>query len=324
MKFSLFLGCGLVSILAVASTLDEGWKNWKSQHEKQYTEDEETYRRMVWENNMRYIEQHNLEYSMGKHTFTVGMNQFGDLTNEEFNELVSGMVQIDADNLTAPEVNERDEINEGEAVDWRKKGLVTPVKNQQQCRASWAFSALGAAEGQWAKAYGRLVSLSEQSLIDCDKGNGGCRGGLLARAFRYLIRRRGINSAEAYPYTGQVGFCRHHRTKIVARIIDYRRVREGEINLAKAVRDVGPISVVIYSGLKTFQFYEQGVYYDQDCKHPANHAVLTVGFGTENGMNYWLVKNSWGTSWGEKGYIRMSKDKGNNCGIASYMFYPIV
>ncbi|XP_048470127.1 testin-2-like [Rhincodon typus] len=269
MKFSLFLGCVVVSILAVTSghtfdsTLDEDWKNWKLKYEKQYTEDEEIDRRMVWEDNMRYIEQHNLEHSMGKHTFTVGMNQFGDLTNKEFNELMNGFLQVEVDNSTEEEVDEEDDTEDdeefeesdeelqGAIVDWRRQDLVTPVKSQR-------------------------------------------------------------------------GRCRFRRNKVDTRIKRYRRVRRNERALARAAQRVGPIAIAINAGRKSFQLYNRGGYYDQRCGQRLNHAVLLVGFGTERGKNYWLVKNSWGRTWGKQGYINMAKDRRNNCGIANYAVYPIV
>ncbi|XP_041061014.1 procathepsin L-like isoform X2 [Carcharodon carcharias] len=349
MKLSLFLACVLVSTLVVASghifdsRLDEDWKNWKSQHEKHYAEDEETHRRMIWEDNMRYIEQHNLEHSMGKHTFTVGMNQFGDLSTKEFNELMNGFLPVEADNSTedfdeGDELiedvgdNEFDEDTESDddlrsaTVDWRSKGYVTPVKNQGQCGSCWAFSAVGAIEGQWFKICKRLTPLSEQNLVDCDWGNGnfGCRGGWMSNAFRYVIRRRGIESERTYPYTARRGRCKFQRRNIAARIQRYRFVRRNERYLAKAVQMIGPISVAIDAGQRSFQLYRNGVYYDRRCRRQPNHAVLVVGFGRESGRNYWLVKNSWGTSWGDQGYIKMAKDSGNICGIASYAVYPLL
>ncbi|XP_072418090.1 procathepsin L-like [Chiloscyllium punctatum] len=207
-----------VSILASVSTdkfdskLDEDWKNWKSQRGNQYTKDEESYRRMIWEENMRYIEQHNLEHSLGKRTSKLGLNKFGDLTNEEFNKLMNGHRRIEAVNMTEIEADERDESIESEespiefrtaTVDWRREGLVTPVKNQGQCRSSWAFSATGSIEGQWAKRHGNLVSLSEQNLIDCSKPTDGCSMGFAWHGFLQVIEFQGINSEETYPYTGK-------------------------------------------------------------------------------------------------------------------------
>ncbi|XP_072418097.1 procathepsin L-like [Chiloscyllium punctatum] len=217
MNVWLFLCSVEVSILAAVSTdtfdskLDEDWKNWKSQHGNQYTKDEESDRRMIWEDNMRYIEQHNLEHSLGKRTSKLGMNKFGDLTNEEFNKLMNGHRRIEAVNMTEIEADETDESSASKeshfelrtaTVDWRREGLVTPVKNQGQCSSSWAFSATGSIEGQWAKRHGNLVSLSEQNLIDCGH-KPRCSGYSAPHAFETVIQFQGINSAETYPYIGK-------------------------------------------------------------------------------------------------------------------------
>ncbi|XP_067824180.1 procathepsin L-like [Heptranchias perlo] len=355
MNFSLFVGCVVVSVLVVASgstfdsTLDDDWKNWKSEHEKQYTEDEDTHRRIIWEDNMRYIKQHNLEHSMGKHTFTVGMNQFGDLTTEEFNEHMNGFLQVRADNSTEEEVDKDDDYDEdnvvdeddvvdaddesndgvqGVIVDWRTKGYVTPVKNQGRCDSSWAFSATGALEGQMFRRTRKLVSLSEQNLVDCSRryGTYGCRGGWMHLAYRYVMRNRGINSAATYPYTGRDGLCRFKRNSVAATCKSYRFVRRNcEPCLARAVKYRGPIAVAIDAGHRSFQLYRNGIYYDQNCnRRRLNHAVLVVGYGRSGRRNYWIVKNSWGRRWGLNGYINMAKDMRNHCGIASYSVFPIV
>ncbi|NJI29732.1 C1 family peptidase [Aeromonas veronii] len=382
MKVSLFLGCVLLSILVAASghtfdsRLDEDWKSWKSQHEKQYTEEEETHRRSIWEDNVRYIEQHNLEYSMGKHTFTVGMNEFGDLTDEEFNERMNGFLPIEADNSTEEfdggeldedeesdegddeldedeesdegddELDEDEEIDGGEDevdedeesnddlgrvyVDWRTKGYVTPVKNQRNCGSCWAFSATGAIEGQWFRKTRKLIPLSEQNLVDCSSafGNHGCNGGWMSRAFAYVIRAGGINSAQDYPYTARVGTCRFQKTKIAAKIKAYRRVRRSSKRLARAVRRIGPIAVAIDAG-GPFRFYKRGIYRNRRCRsHRVTHAVLVVGYGRQGRWWrrrwYWIVKNSWGTDWGDKGYIKMAMGVRRNCGITRHAIYPIV
>ncbi|XP_072418128.1 procathepsin L-like [Chiloscyllium punctatum] len=193
-----------------------------------------------------------------------------------------------------------------------------------QCRTSWAFSATGAIEGQWAKRHGNLVSLSEQNLIDCGP-TPGCYGYSAPGAFEIVIQFGGINSAETYPYIGKHGdYCRFESDKIAAKITDYNWVWGGEAALEQAVREIGPMTAVINASLKSFQHYKGGVYYDENCNGYVTAEVLVVGFGIEDGMKYWLVKNSWGTDWGDDGYIKIAKDRGNHCEIASFVRYPIV
>ncbi|XP_038633549.1 procathepsin L-like isoform X2 [Scyliorhinus canicula] len=346
MKLSLFLGCVLLSILVVASghtfdsKLDEDWKSWKSQNEKQYTEEEETYRRKIWEDTVRYIEQHNLEYSMGKHTFTVGMNQFGDLTTKEFNERMNRFLPTEADNRA--EEFETDEFDEDEEsdddeeggdnvtsvlVDWRVKGYVTPVKDEGRCGSCWAFSTTGAIEGQLFHATKKLIPLSEQNLVDCSGiyGNNGCAGGSMTNAFEYVMRNEGINTAADYPYTATDGKCNFSNKKRVATIRHYIRVRRSSKHLKEAVRRIGPIAVAIDSSGIRFQLYKDGIYANPNCNnYEPNHEALVVGYGRERRSKYWLVKNSWGTGWGEKGYIKMVKGVKRDCGITRYASYPIV
>ncbi|XP_072100216.1 cathepsin K-like [Mobula birostris] len=340
MKFTLFLGFVVGPILivasdyAVSSTLDEEWKNWKLQYNKDYAKDEEINRRIIWESAMSYIEQHNREYAMGKHTFTVAMNQFGDLTNKEFNMLMNTFFRNKAENSTEEQVKESNELDDADnenvskrpsTVDWRDKNLVTRVKNQGPCGSCWAFSATGALEGQWAKKKKQLISLSEQNMLDCDCNSNGCNGGYMESAYKCIIQLGGIESEKSYPYTGQQGSCRFQRNNIVAKIKTYHRLDINEARLARKVAKIGPLCIAVDASLNSFQYYSQGVYYDPHCnQNGVNHAMLLIGYGTEKGGKYWLIKNSWGTSWGDNGYIKMSRDKNNNCGITDYVIFPVV
>uniref|UniRef100_UPI00398ECF69 procathepsin L-like n=1 Tax=Pristiophorus japonicus TaxID=55135 RepID=UPI00398ECF69 len=332
-----FLSVGLVAaFLAVASAhtfdpaLHEAWLNWKSFHNKQYEENEGNYRRTVWEKNLQLIQLHNLEHSMGKHSFLMGMNQFGDFTVEDFHQFMNRLNLLLIKNSTRKEsASARPKpLRLPNSVDWRAKGYVTPVKNQGQCGSCWAFSAVGALEGQTYKKTGKLISLSEQNLVDCSnsEGNFGCNGGLMEHAFNYVKLNGGIDTENYYPYTASEGTCNYNPKYSATSCHDYRFSAKGdETALAEAVATVGPISIAIDAKHSSFQFYRSGVYYEPNCNNfVINHGVLTVGYGSENGDNYWIVKNSYGIWWGDHGYIKMAKDRNNNCGVANYAIYPLV
>ncbi|KAF1439468.1 Cathepsin S, partial [Pygoscelis papua] len=212
-----------------------------------------------------------------------------------------------------------------DTVDWREKGCVTDVKNQGACGSCWAFSAVGALEAQVKLKTGKLVSLSAQNLVDCTRsyGNNGCGGGWRTKAFQYIIDNRGIDSDDSYPYTAQDGTCRYNPTARAATCSRYVELPHGdEAALKDAVANVGPISVSIDASQPTFFLYKAGIYHDPSCSQKVNHAVLVIGYGSSDGEDYWLVKNSWGAHFGEQGYIRMARNRGNHCGIASYGAYP--
>ena len=212
------------------------------------------------------------------------------------------------------------------SVDWRPKGYVTPVKNQGQCGSCWAFSTTGALEGQHFNSTGKLVSLSEQNLVDCSKGNYGCQGGWPYVADEYIMNNKGIDTEESYPYKAEDEACRFSASSIGATMSNYVKIREGsETDLTQAAAEVGPISVCIDAAHSSFQNYQSGVYYEPACSSTnTDHCVLVVGYGASGSQDYYIVKNSWGTSWGMDGYIYMSRNRGNNCAIASYATYPIV
>lgn len=185
--------------------------------------------------------------------------------------------------------------------------------------------AAGALEGQQKIKTGKLVPLSVQHLVDCSKENSGCGGGLPSRAFKY-IERNGINTESSYPYTGQNGVCKYNPKNNGATANGYITIGKNEDQLAEAVANIGPISVIIDSDHQSIQLYESGIYYEPRCdSNSLDHAVLVVGYDTDkNGKDYWIVKNSWGENWGIKGYIHMARGRGNNCGIASRALYPTI
>lgn len=322
---------GVSQALSMYDLLQDEWEAYKSHHVKKYQNPvEEKFRMKIYLENRHRIAKHNKE---GK-SFKLAMNKYGDMLPREFASRMNGyrsdLKNHTAHLLTAASFIAPANVAVPESIDWREKGAVTPVKDQGQCGSCWSFSTTGALEGQAFRKTGVLTSLSEQNLIDCSTGdlyqNEGCNGGLMDNAFRYIKDNHGIDTEVSYPYEGKDDRCRYKKKNKGAEDVGFVDVPEGdEEKLKLAVATVGPVSVAIDASHESFQFYSKGVYYEKDCSSTElDHGVLVVGYGTEDGEDYWLVKNSWGTTWGENGFIKMARNKDNHCGIASSASYPLV
>ncbi|KAH9490664.1 hypothetical protein Btru_045113 [Bulinus truncatus] len=322
--FRLTLAALCIAVTTCSS--EANWAVFKAKHNKVYSGHEDVMRRKNWEKNLMKIEQHNELYAKGLSGFYMGENKYSDMSHSEFVKTMNG-VRVTADDKSKNTIKKFNTDELPDSIDWRSNGYVTHVKDQGLCQSGWAFSAVGAIEGQQFKATQNLVSLSESNLLDCssDFGNIGCDGGFVAGAYMYVISNNGIDTEYYYPYVPVKLTCWFSKSNIGAQISDYNYVYANESSLQAAVATVGPVSVVVDASHESFQFYAGGVYDEQNCSsYDVNHPVLVVGYGSLSDSDYWIVKNSWGTSWGLGGYIYMSRNKGNQCGIASLASYPIV
>jgi len=286
-----------------------------------------SHRLEIFRKNLELIREHNANSTS---SWTMAVNEFAAQTWDEFAvERLSAPQDCSATHhsgsgapIAAPPLPT--------SKDWRDEGIVTPVKNQGACGSCWTFSTTGVVEAHYAKATGSLVSLSEQQLVDCagDFNNHGCQGGLPSQAMEYIRYSGGLEKEVDYPYKGKNQKCNFHESKAVAHIADVVNITQGDENgILQAVGTVGPVSIA-YDCTLGFQFYHQGVYDGWFCgtkPSQVNHAVLAVGYGhdSKSGKDYWLVKNSWGERFGEKGYFRIVRNK-NKCGLADCASYPRV
>jgi len=300
------------------------WNSFKISFAKTYESPvEEAKRFAIFNANHKFIT--NFPVNRG---FTVGHNEFSDLTSEEFRARFNGL-NITSIPKKSPRLGlVRSTVTIPDTWDWRTSGAVTPIKNQGQCGSCWSFSATGSMEGAWFIRKKNLVSLSEQNLIDCStaQGNEGCNGGLMDQAFQYVISNNGIDTEASYPYTATgPNQCQYSSANIGATISSYKDIPSGSETALLSATYATPVSVAIDASHQSFQFYNGGVYNEPACSSTQlDHGVLSIGFGTYQGQAYWLVKNSWGTSWGMQGYIMMSRNLNNQCGIATAASYPSI
>ncbi|KAL6478431.1 hypothetical protein MHYP_G00142660 [Metynnis hypsauchen] len=323
----------VVAGAASVSLEDLEFNTWKLKFGKSYgSVEEESFRKMIWLDNRKLVLEHNILADQGIKSYRLGLNHFADMDSKEFQTRFGSC--LGSFNMTKARIATADVRPTGVAdppnyLDWRNMGYVTEVKDQQHLNSCWAFSATGALEGQMFRKTRRLISLSEQQLVDCsqDFGNSGNQGGWPEWAFQYVKYRGGLQAESTYPYEAEVGWCRFDQQNVVATCRGYRSLPSRDENdLQHTLARIGPISIAIDTSRRTFQLYKSGVYDEPDCSSfKPTHAVLLVGYGIEcNKQDYWLVKNSWGVEWGEGGYIKMSRNKDNQCGIASYAVYPEV
>jgi len=317
----------LLSLLAsvVASSAYPTFFEWAETNNKVYNSNEEVYtRKQIYDENVAKISQHNRE----NHSWSMDVNEFADLSALEFKNLNAGCLKVKAPKNLLGSVYRGDASALPESVDWEAEGAVTPVKNQGQCGSCWAFSTVASTEGVWFLKHGELVSLSEQQLVDCSQaeGNQGCNGGLMDDGFQYIIDNKGIGSEASYPYTAKDGKCQ--KVPSVVTITGFKDVPTNSETALMTALVQQPISVAVEADQSSFQFYSGGVM-DKACGTNLDHGVLAVGYGTDNstGLDFWKVKNSWGESWGAKGYILLGRGAKfgaqGQCGIQMDPSFPV-
>lgn len=297
--------------------VEKAWEAWKVQNKKTYGGPEEKVRFNIFKKNHRFVQTQNLK----KKNYTVALNKFADLTTKEFGSLYTGAstaFRKQANDCPAPSSNRV--LSAPDTLDWRAQGRVGPVKDQAQCGSCWAFSTTGSLEGLASKS-GSIPSFSEQQLVDCttgDWGNFGCNGGWVQNAFHYVLQK-GIGAESDYPYKGVDQTCQDSKVTNPYKINGCANVAVNDTNALKEALQNGPVSVYIEADQMSFQFYSGGVLDDASCfaEGQIDHAVLAVGYDS----NSWIVKNSWGNSWGSQGYIQISQSTTSGasgvCGILS-------
>lgn len=275
-----------------------GWKNFKYSYQKSYANSsDEKARFVLWLNNKKIVNDHNKKFENGEVSFKMAINRFSDMSVSELQVLNPEFEFGESVNLNEKQIVFELEEAAPEAMNWNEKGAVTPVKDQGQCGSCFAFSSTGSIEGQLFRSTGKLLSLSEQQIIDCSRefGNSGCSGGWMHKTFEYIASQGGIDSEESYQYKAtDTDTCHFKSDSVGATVKSYDQIKkDDEQELLNAVASIGPIAI----GIKvqnSFYQYSGGVYDDETCMSTGiNHGVLLVGYGSEDGKEYWLVKNSW-------------------------------
>lgn len=293
---------------------EKSFLSWMRSTNQFYTGDEYHFRFGIFLTNSRYVK----EFNAGHHNFKISLNKFSALTPAEYKARLG--LRLDLSKRSTTKYTKK---SNAESIDYRNKGVVNEIKDQGQCQSNYAFSLIQTIESSDAISTGKLLAFSEQNIVDCCVSTFGCNGGNPGLAFEYIseIQNGQVCLESDYPYTGSDDDCKFDDCPHYGSFNNLINVIEGdESDLASKIEYFGPTSVAIDASSATFQLYSSGIYDDPSCSaYDVNHAVGCVGFGKENDVKYWIVRNQWGTSWGEKGYIRMIWDN-NQCGIATMAF----
>ncbi|CAG9333816.1 unnamed protein product [Blepharisma stoltei] len=298
---------------------EQEFKNFLKTYNKNYpNEAEYRVRLQNFRENLLFARVHN---KLGK-TWTLGVNNFADLSMEEFKHIYLSNSHIP---ITGVEYFTPEKVEIPTTIDWRQKGAVTPIKNQGQCGACWSFSTTASVEAAWFLSGHTLVSLSEQALIDCSVsfGTSGCYGGSYDAGFQYTIKY-GLPTGTTYPYVARSQNCNTAlQTKTAAKITQYIFIQPGSSQALLNAVAMRPVSVNVEADQAAWMLYKGGIV-SSNCGTNLNHSVNIVGYNTTNVPPYWIVKNSWDTWWGEKGYIRIAIADGNGvCGINMEPVYAV-
>jgi cathepsin L len=303
------------------------WNNFKATHGKSYHREHEPKALQAFLENTHAVETHNEKFAKGHVSFQLGHNEFADMPHDEFvNKMMGFRAPPPQASQNATVFAYNPELVTPTGCDWR--GYSSMVKNQGQCGSCYSFAANAALECAIQRKTGRQVFLSEQNHVDCSgrHGNYGCNGGFMTACFKYIKDNGGIHHEAHYPYEGVVKTCRYNPNgKPTERLTGHVEIPYGNENaLNQALHTSGSIAIALDASPRTFMLYTKGIYNEPSCNpQKLSHAVTLCGSGVENGVEYYMVKNSWGTGWGEGGYIRMIKGK-NMCGIANMASYPVV
>ena len=316
LKKLLIIGLSLVSFSSTLYAHEEKFVTFLKEHNKHYNSVEEYHERYnIFKQNLDFIDYHNNQ----NHSFTLGLNEYADLTHIEFKKQKIGRRHHRHNHSHTDDKYYLKTTQFPSSLDWRDASqnskniiAVTPIKNQEQCGSCWSFSSIGATEGAWVISGNELTSFSEQELVDCSSsfGNNGCNGGEMDDAFQYIIKN-GICTEDSYPYEGTDGQCNNKCTP-VGKLNGFHDIPD-ENHIYTEIQS-GPVSVAIEADQPVFQFYSGGVLDNIECGTNLDHGVLVVGYGSMNNQPYWIVKNSWGQTWGMDGYVLISRGK-NMCGI---------
>jgi C1A family cysteine protease len=317
-----FFTAALASVAAADSALNFKYMQYLMEHGKSYASVAEYMNRMeIFATVDAHIEANNQSNS----TYTAGHNKFSDMTEDEKAQYRGRLPSVPREHTYASPI-----VSYDSEVDWRNKNAVTPVKDQGSCGSCWTFSTTGAMEGAVAVKYGVLESLSEQELVDCVTADFGCGGGLQVDALAWLVDHDAALEDD-YPYTasgwGTGNDCKYSSTKTTeyhTKGSGYIQVQENSVDALKTAVTQMPVAVAIEADQLCFQSYQSGIFDNTRCGTNLDHATLLVGYGSEGGQDYWIMKNSWGESWGESGYIRIAitGDGAGICGIQSDAQYP--